>query len=356
MNTNLMFENQRKGQQGLGNNVITNQQNADEARIALFNQLTGGDFNALSLLQAQQQQQQHQQQQRNLTFTTQDAAQRSVMEVLARHNTTSDGSNDISDAMEKRKGDDLNVPKAKKQRISSEEAAESLPNDDDSGPAPVLASAEGISYFHDNDVLSGRGGGTNVHPGNRNFRDLINLHRRAYLKARKNDKPSISRAIVRAIRENNGAFLRRDEKSGLWYEIGDDAAREKTSQALRQRAPEMRKILFESEREQARQDAEDQLRQQQHILASGLAGSAPADLSGLGGNFNLQGLNQSLMLGHQQGGNHLLNPLFAMQMNKQSLGGQMGNLSNDPYSQMSQNLMTAALLGGGINRFTPNGA
>jgi hypothetical protein len=349
MNTNLMFDTQRKGQHGLGNTIIANQQNADEARIALFNQLTGGDLNTLSLLQAQQQQ-------RNLTFTTQDAAQRSVMEVLARHNTTTDGPNDISDTMEKRKGDELADPKVKKHRISSDEATESLPNDDDSGPAPVLASAEGISYFHDNDVLSGRGGGTNVHPGNRHFRDLINLHRRSYLKARKNDKPSISRAIVRSIRERNGAFLRRDEKSGLWYEIGDDAAREKTSQALRQRAPEMRKILFESEREQARQDAEDQLRQQQHILASGLAGSAPSDLSGLGGNFNLQGLNPSLMLGHQQGGNHLLNPLFAMQMNKQSLGGQMGNLNNDPYSQMSQNLMTAALLGGGINRFTPNGA
>jgi hypothetical protein len=206
-----------------------------------------------------------------------------------------------------------------------------------------------MSYFNDNDVLSGRGGGTNVHPGNRHFRDLINLHRRAYLKARKNDKPAISRAIVRTIRENNGSFLKRDEKSGLWYEIGDDAAREKTSQALRQRAPEMRKILFESEREQARQEAEDQIRQQQQLLASGLGGG---DLSGLGANFMNPGMNMN-MLGQQ--GNPMLNPLFAMQMNKQSLQGQM-NLPNDPYSQMSQNLMTAALLGGGINRYAPNGA
>ena len=122
----------------------------------------------------------------------------------------------------------------------------------------------------------------------------------------------------------------------------------------------MRKILFESEREQARQEAEDQLRQQQQFVASGLGGNmggnAP-DLSVLGGNFNLQGLNQGMnQMLSQQGGNHMLNPLFAMQMNKQALGGQTGNLNNDPYSQMSQNLMTAALLGGGINRFTPNGA
>jgi hypothetical protein len=356
MNSNLMFETQRKGEPMPGNmpvNItLNNQQNADEARIALFNQLTGGDLNTLALLNAQQQ--------RNLTFTTQDAAQRSVMEVLARHNTCSDAPNDEDVVQEKRKREeDSGDNNAKKQR-TSDAPLDIVSNDDDSGPPPVPASEEGINYFNDNDVLSGRGGGTNVHPGNRHFRDLINLHRRAYLKARKNDKPAISRAIVRGIRENNGAFLKRDEKTGLWFEIGDDAAREKTSQALRQRAPEMRKILFESEREQARQEAEDQLRQQQQFVASGLAGNMggnPPDLSVLGGNFNLQGLNQGMnQMLSQQGGNHMLNPLFAMQMNKQALSGQMGNLNNDPYSQMSQNLMTAALLGGGINRFTPNGA
>jgi hypothetical protein len=72
-------------------------------------------------------------------------------------------------------------------------------------------------------VLSGRGGGTNVHPGNRVFRDLINLHRRAYLKARKNDKPSISRNIVRQIRATGGKFLKKIDANGLWLEIGDDA-------------------------------------------------------------------------------------------------------------------------------------
>ena len=57
------------------------------------------------------------------------------------------------------------------------------------------------------------------------FRDLINIHRRAYLKARKNDKPAISRNIVRQIRAKGGRFLKKDEKSGLWFEVGDDAAR-----------------------------------------------------------------------------------------------------------------------------------
>ena len=122
--------------------------------------------------------------------------------------------------------------------------------DDEKEHVPIPPSKEGIKFYSRNDVLCGRGGGTNVHPGNRRFRDLINANRRAYLKARKNDKPAISRSIVRTIREMNGRFLKKDEKSGLWFEIGDDGAREKTSQALRQRAPEMRKILFEDEQRQ----------------------------------------------------------------------------------------------------------
>lgn len=122
----------------------------------------------------------------------------------------------------------------------------------------VAPGTVGVTTINDNDVLSGRGGGTNLHPGNRQFRDLINLYRRDYLKARKNDKPSISRSIVNAIREKNGRFLKKVEKTGLWFEIGDDAAREKTSQALRQRAPEMRKLLLDHEMEGARQ--------QQHMM------------------------------------------------------------------------------------------
>lgn len=353
-NPNLVaFDAQRRNLQQVPDNVPPmqpqQQQQPDEASVAMFNLSaagTNGDASNLALLQAQQQ---------NLAFTTKENAQRSVMEVLARHNTTTDGI-EGSENGEKTKNDkeDDSEPKAKKQRLSTD--IDISANADESGPTPIPPSEEGLSYFNDNDVLSGRGGGTNVHPGNRHFRDLINLHRRSYLKARKNDKPAISRAIVRNVRENNGRFLKRDEKSGLWYEIGDDAAREKTSQALRQRAPEMRKILFESEREQARQEAEEQIRQQQQLLASGLAGQAP-DLSGIGPNFNIPGLNPGLnpMLAQQQA-NPMLNPLLAMQMNKQALGGQMPNLPNDPYSQMSQNLMTAALLGGGMNRLATNGA
>jgi hypothetical protein len=51
------------------------------------------------------------------------------------------------------------------------------------------------------DVLFGRGGMTNGHPGNRRFRDVIALHRPDYIRATKMDKPNVARRIVRAIRQ-----------------------------------------------------------------------------------------------------------------------------------------------------------
>ena len=126
------------------------------------------------------------------------------------------------------------------------------------------------------DVLFGRGGGTNVHKGNKTFRELINAHRRSYLKARKNDKPTITQKILDQIRQNHGGrFLKKaptanggggggggggkKKKKGTaqegqededvhdsvvgtgWYEVDDITAKEKISQALRQRAPELKK-------------------------------------------------------------------------------------------------------------------
>ena len=89
-------------------------------------------------------------------------------------------------------------------------------NPDSNEPNSIPPSTEGIKFYSRNDVLCGRGGGTNVHPGNRRFHYLINANMRSYLNARKNDKPAISRFIVRAIREMNGRFLKKDEKLGLY--------------------------------------------------------------------------------------------------------------------------------------------
>jgi hypothetical protein len=95
----------------------------------------------------------------------------------------------------------------------------------------------------EHDVLCGRGGATNVHAGNIYFRSLINKFRGQYLLSRKIDKPHISRSIVSKVRARQGRFLKKNEEKGTWYEIGDDLAREKTSQALRQKAPDFRRQM-----------------------------------------------------------------------------------------------------------------
>jgi hypothetical protein len=97
----------------------------------------------------------------------------------------------------------------------------------------------GSLSYTDQDVLSGRGGGTNLHNGNRIYRDLILSHRETYDIASKAKKPGVSRKIVQMIRDRGGRFFRK-EKDGLYYDIGDEASREKTSQALRHRTFEMR--------------------------------------------------------------------------------------------------------------------
>lgn len=95
----------------------------------------------------------------------------------------------------------------------------------------------------ENDVLCGRGGSINSHGGNERFRLLVEKRKRVYLTARfKREKRLIASSIVTEIRDLNppGRFLTRDSKSGQWQDIGDEKARDKTSQALRENAPTIR--------------------------------------------------------------------------------------------------------------------
>lgn len=100
-----------------------------------------------------------------------------------------------------------------------------------------------IYKVNDNDVLCGRGGATNSHIGNRSFRILVKKNQDNYLNAKKKDKPSVAAYVVSLIRKLDppGRFLKKDTENGLWYDIGDERAKEKTSQALREGAPELRK-------------------------------------------------------------------------------------------------------------------
>lgn len=94
-----------------------------------------------------------------------------------------------------------------------------------------------------NDVLCGRGGLTNHHPGNGFFRRLVRRKQEAYLLAPNMEKAGIAKEIVGIVRSLDppGRFLKKDLKnSGVWVDIGYRKARENTSQALREGAPELR--------------------------------------------------------------------------------------------------------------------
>lgn len=99
-----------------------------------------------------------------------------------------------------------------------------------------------IEEHRDQDVLCGRGGGTNHHVGNAHWRKLVNSNKRLYISLPKKQKALVAKSIVHAIRAQNppGRFLARNPKNSLWCDIGDQKATEKTSQALREGAPDIR--------------------------------------------------------------------------------------------------------------------
>lgn len=101
---------------------------------------------------------------------------------------------------------------------------------------------EPIDQPHPHDVLSGRGNFVNHHPGNEYFRQLVKMHKVRYVKAPKSQKPEFSKMIYDAIRDQDppGRFLKQDETTKLWYEISDRKAVDKTRQALREGAPEIK--------------------------------------------------------------------------------------------------------------------
>ena len=99
-----------------------------------------------------------------------------------------------------------------------------------------------------NDILYGRGGGTNHHPGNKRYRKLVEDRKIECVNSERNDKPVVALDIVKKWRPQSppGRFLKMDDKTGLWSDVGDKKAREKTSQALREKAPQIRRELEEA--------------------------------------------------------------------------------------------------------------
>lgn len=99
------------------------------------------------------------------------------------------------------------------------------------------------------DVLFGRGGGTNFHHGNMTYRKKIKAVQSAYIHARQRSvKTDIISDIIRQVKSDGGKFLKQDDNDKLWYEVDDKEIKKKTSQTLREGAPQWRKTHGEWQR------------------------------------------------------------------------------------------------------------
>lgn len=116
------------------------------------------------------------------------------------------------------------VPKANEISVPPLESSDSILPSDGSMPT-------------DADVLFGRGGKTNHHPGNVRLRRIVDHYKYGYEAARKTDKPRYAKAIVQALRLHStpSRFLRMNEATNQWEDVGDKRAAEKVSQTLREK-------------------------------------------------------------------------------------------------------------------------
>ena len=172
----------------------------------------------------------------------------------------------------------------------------------------VMMSSRRTVMPHNNDVLLGRGGNNNKHIGNAQLRSLARAHVATYSRASKKDKSKISREIVNHVRSMNppGRFLKRHQFSEEWEDVGDDIAREKASQALRDAV--------------SSKDTVDEL--DQELLASAgnsAAASLPARESAMAPSSNdfsqqlrsqisQQRFNDAMQPGMQNGMHNMMNP------------------------------------------------
>ena len=128
---------------------------------------------------------------------------------------------------------------------------------------------------HPHDVLSGRGGGINAHPGNVVFREWVRVRKEDYnLAPNKAEKTRVALEVIDQVRNQDppGRFLTRDGTASSmgagggswWVEVDEDRALAKTSQALREGAPQIRSAHKDEIQQRKIQYAKEHPKQPKH--------------------------------------------------------------------------------------------
>jgi hypothetical protein len=106
-------------------------------------------------------------------------------------------------------------------------------NDDDNNPIDHEAMEGKHGGYTKSDILLGRGGGTNKHPGNQALRWLATEFRHDYLSTTsKKEKKLISKQVVDILIGEGRRFLKKISKHEMWIPVDDDIARTKVCQVL----------------------------------------------------------------------------------------------------------------------------
>ena len=102
--------------------------------------------------------------------------------------------------------------------------------------SPMKTERDSLIEPRENDVLCWRGAKITGHPGNAKFYNTVQTYKHAYSNARfTRERQVIVENVVDDIKRLDppGRFLSREGEGGPWYEISDERALEKASQALR---------------------------------------------------------------------------------------------------------------------------
>ena len=119
--------------------------------------------------------------------------------------------------------------------VADADGEESGPLIDEAVAARRNPEREGKTEPQDFDVLLGRGRRNALHPGNRRFQAIIDVHQaRFYSAASRHEKIQITQEIVNFIAQR-GRFLKFDEERSGWAEVDGEVARSKVGHACRYR-------------------------------------------------------------------------------------------------------------------------
>lgn len=107
----------------------------------------------------------------------------------------------------------------------------------------------------DRDVLFGRGGESNHHPGNKVYLKYILDRQSPYKTLPRKEKTAMSQQVVDLVHGRKGRFLKPEKETGRYFVVTEKTARDKVSQALREdHTPEGRALKKSKTKRKAKVD------------------------------------------------------------------------------------------------------